>query len=105
MCSNDVKSSSQTSVQARISRQSQKRIQLAYYEESDALQLVGVQINEKAAEAKVVRNNEAELLNKGMLFFLAILLQAKTLVYTAIHCGKTKSTRGFGFGVNWIILI
>ena len=34
---------------------------------------VGVQIHDKAAEAKAVNNNEAVLPNKGMLFFLCDL--------------------------------
>ena len=36
-------------------------------------------------------------------YSIAILLQAKTLVCTTIHCGKTKSTRDFGDGINGII--
>lgn len=34
---------------------------------------------------------------------IAILLQEEILVCTTIHCGKTKSTLGFGDGLNWII--
>ena len=54
---------------------------MAYDEELDALQHVGVQIHDKAAEAKAVNNNEAVLPNKGMLLFLCDLYRIDRVLF------------------------